>query len=212
MQKKKIIFVIVFILLTMLSLFINEVYIINSIENKLIENLNSRNYYMKINYHQGVINDNTYTEYLICNDYKMINNESDTIIEYSLDEIYFINKEEKVYVKADEDITAFDDDNFYNISNYYFKHITDNERSLLGQILIALKAKIIEIEYDGTECYSIDYKDITVYVDKKSLLLISKIDYNYGTGEDYEIKVNSIDSNDFSKEALLKDYKNITEN
>lgn len=206
-MKKRIFIVVVVILLSVCVMsFFRKFIIFNNIERNLEKYRTIDNYYIKVKYITGQINDNDFVEYIICDNIKVINQENQCKIEYSSEDIYFIDKEKNVYLKGG--VGSFDNENFYNIFYSYFTNWVNNENSILGQIRLVLKTQINLEEYNNKMCYKIKVNEEYVYIDTNTLLIVAR-----GLGEsileEYEIKFNDFNKEVFMKEKLLKNVKEI---
>ena len=206
-MKKRIFIVVVVILLSVCVMsFFRKFIIFNNIERNLEKYRTIDNYYIKVKYITGQINDNDFVEYIICDNIKVINQENQCTIEYSSEEIYIIDREKNVYLKGG--FGSFDNENFYNIFYSYFTNWVNNENSILGQIKLVLKTQINLEEYNNKMCYKIKVNEEYVYIDTNTLLIVAR-----GLGEsileEYEIKFNDFDKEVFMKEKLLKYVKEI---
>lgn len=206
-MKRKIFIVILVILLIVCTMsFLWKFIIFNNIERNLEKYRTIDNYYIKVKYTTGQINDNNFSEYIIFDNINVINQENQCKIKYSSQDIYIIDKEKNVYLKGGFD--SFDNENFYNIFYSYFTNWVNNENSILGQIRLALKARINLEEYNNRMCYKIKVNEEYAYIDTNTLLIVAR-----GLGEnileEYEIKFNDFNKEIFMKENLLKNVKEI---
>lgn len=202
MKKRIVIILIVIVLIICVISCFRKFSIFNNIEKNLEKYRTIDNYYIKVKHINGQINNNDFSEYIICNNIKVINQENQCQIEYSSEDIYFIDKEKNVYLKGM--VNPFDSENFYNIFYFYFTNWTDNEDSILGQIKLALMTQINLEEYNNKMCYKIETNEEYVYIDRDTLLIVARGEKEHIL-EEYEIKLNAVNKDDFSKENILKD-------
>ena len=206
-MKKRILLIFFVVLLIAFSLiFFRKISVFNNIERNLEKCRAINNYYIKINYITGKINDNNFSEYMMCDNIKVINQDKQCQIQYSLEESFFIDKENNVYLKGP--IEIFDNENFYDIFYFYFKNWTNNESSIWGQIELALKTQINLEEYNNKTCYKIKVDEEYIYIDANTLLIVAR-GVNDNILEEYEIEFNILKKEDFMRENLLKNLNEI---
>ena len=143
---------------------------------------------------------------MMCDNIKEINQDKQCQIQYSLEESFFIDKENNVYLKGP--IEIFDNENFYDIFYFYFKNWTNNESSIWGQIELALKTQINLEEYNNKTCYKIKLDEEYIYIDANTLLIVAR-GVNDNILEEYEIEFNILKKEDFMRENLLKNLNEI---
>lgn len=214
---KYILIVVLILFLTFLGFTLRRFLIIHKIENKLSEVSSKDNYYMKIINENSSINGYNETIFRSLGNKKISDSGKTIFVQLAPNEVYSFDNEKKVYIKSEiESILG----NFENVLPYYFAMVVDNELSIIGQIKLALKTNIKEVNFRGIDCFAISFKweeeelkySSTIYIPKDSLLLLATETIQNGQNwtQTYEIQFDTQTDNDFNVGDLFQEYTDIT--
>lgn len=182
------------VIIIFIIIIINKYLKINKIVNAQIENLNVRNYYIKLvetnnkdNYSREIYRLNN-KQYIISNNMKLLmNNENN--------KVYIINDNEKTVV-----IDALDNRELFNegLNLLDFLNLSNNFSNKLNYIF---NWKITTETVDNVECYHIEINDdnnYDIWLSKTDLLL-KKYIINYPeTNDTFSITIENIELNNVS--------------